>query len=242
MRLCNVGLLFGKAQGRISSHVKTSGEALSLAFTGGALMDQKTLPNPRLAPLPPDHAPELEDMFADYANSGSYIPNSMLIMQRKPKLALALTRLHSEIFDPQGEVDSGFKRLLAFVCSRSAGCQYCMAHQVGGSFKLGVSEDKFDAIWNYQTSPLFSAAERAALDVAVGAGCVPNAVTDEMFQELKKHWNEGQIVEIVATISIFGFFNRWNDTMATPLEEIPIEKGNDFLTPHGWSVGKHASR
>jgi uncharacterized peroxidase-related enzyme len=205
-------------------------------------MDQKTLPNPRLAPLPPDHTPELKGMFADYANRGSYIPNSMLIMQRKPKLALALTRLHSEIFDPQGEVDSGFKRLLAFVCSRSAGCQYCMAHQVGGSFKLGVSEDKFDAVWDYQTSPLYNAAERAALDVAVAAGCVPNAVTDEMFQELKKHWNEGQIVEIVATISIFGFFNRWNDTMATPLEEIPIEKGNDFLTPHGWSVGKHASR
>ena len=205
-------------------------------------MNQKTLPQPRLAPLPPDHSPELKDMFSDYAKRGSYIPNSMLIMQRKPKLALALTRLHSEIFDPQGEVDAGFKRLLAFVCSRSAGCQYCMAHQVGGSFKLGVSEKKFDAIWDYQTSTLYSDAERAALDVAVAAGCVPNAVTDEMFGEMKKHWNEAQIVEIVATISIFGFFNRWNDTMATPLEEIPIEKGNDFLSSRGWEVGKHASR
>lgn len=205
-------------------------------------MDEKTLPHPRLAPLPPDHTPELGEMFADYARRGSYIPNSMLIMQRKPKLALALTRLHSEIFDPQGEVDAGFKRLLAFVCSRSAGCQYCMAHQVGGSFKLGVSEKKFDAIWDYQTSPLYSDAERAALDVAVAAGCVPNAVDDEMFVEMKKHWNEAQIVEIVATISIFGFFNRWNDTMATPLEEIPIAKGNDFLSSRGWEVGKHASR
>jgi uncharacterized peroxidase-related enzyme len=205
-------------------------------------MDQKTLPQPRLAPLPPDHTPELRYMFADYANRGSYIPNSMLIMQRKPKLALALTRLHSEIFDPQGEVDPGFKRLLAFVCSRSAGCQYCMAHQVGGSFKLGVSEEKFDAIWDYQTSPFYSDGERAALDVAVAAGCVPNAVTDEMFDEMKKHWNETQIVEIVAAIAIFGFFNRWNDTMATPLEEIPVEKGNEHLASRGWNVGKHASR
>jgi uncharacterized peroxidase-related enzyme len=205
-------------------------------------MDQKTLPRPQLAPLPPDHTPELMDMFADYAKRGSYIPNSMLIMQRKPRLALALTRLHSEIFDPRGEVDPGFKRLLAFVCSRSAGCQYCMAHQVGGSFKLGISEEKFDAIWDYQTSSLYSDAERAALDVAVAAGCVPNAVSDEMFDKLKKHWNEAQIVEIVATISIFGFFNRWNDTMATPLEEMPIEKGNDFLASRGWNVGKHASR
>jgi alkylhydroperoxidase family enzyme len=194
-------------------------------------MDQKSLPQPRLAPLPADHSPELREMFADYSERGSYIPNSMLIIQRKPKLALALTQLHSEIFDPYGEVEPRFKRLLAFVCSRSAGCQYCMAHQVGGSFKFGVSEETFDAIWDYQTSLLYSDAERAALDIAVAAGCVPNAVTDEMFEELKKHWNEVQIVEI-----------SWNDTMATPLEEISVEKGNDFLASRGWSVGKHASR
>lgn len=203
-------------------------------------MDRSTLPEPRLAPLPPDQAPEMREMFEDYARRGAYVPNSMLIMQRKPKLALALTALHSEIFDPDGDVDPGFKRLLAFVCSRSAGCRYCMAHQVGGSFRLGVSEEKFDAVWEYQTSPLYSDAERAALDVAVAAGCVPNAVTDEMFDAMKRHWTEAQIVEIVATISIFGFFNRWNDTMATPLEELPIAKGNEFLASKGWSVGKHA--
>jgi uncharacterized peroxidase-related enzyme len=198
------------------------------------------MPAPRLSPLPPDYAPELKDDFAEYERRGGYIPNSMLIMQRKPKLALTLTRLHSEIFDPNGEVDPGLKRLIAFVCSRSAGCQYCMAHQVGGSFRLGVNEKKFDAIWDYQTSLLYSDAERAALDVAVAAGCVPNAVTDEMFERLKKYWTEEQIVEIVATIAIFGFFNRWNDTMATPLEEIPIARGNEHLASRGWSVGKHA--
>lgn len=205
-------------------------------------MNQPTLPAPRLAPLPPEHTPELKEMFDDYARRGGYLPNSMLIMQRKPKLALALTQLHSEIFDPHGEVDPGFKRLIAFVCSRSAGCQYCMAHQVGGSFRLGVSEEKFNAVWDYRTSPLYSHAERAALDVAVAAGWVPNAVTNEMFEELKRYWTEAQIVEIVATIAIFGFFNRWNDTMATPLEEIPIEKGNEFLASKGWKAGKHAAR
>jgi uncharacterized peroxidase-related enzyme len=236
-------LLFDKPFVRIIGYAKKSRDAApGFARCKEHLMDQKTLPEPRLAPLPPDHSAELKEMFDDYKRRGSYIPNSMLIMQRKPKLALALTELHSEIFDPEGEVDPGFKRLIAFVCSRSAGCLYCMAHQVGGSFKLGISEEKFDAVWDYQQSPLYSPAERAALDIAVAAGCVPNAVTDEMFDELKKHWSETQIVEIVAAISIFGFFNRWNDTMATPLEEIPIEKGNDFLGSRGWSAGKHAAR
>jgi hypothetical protein len=94
-----------------------------------------------------------------------------------------------------------------------------------------------DAVWDYQTSPLFTPAERAALDVAVAAGCVPNAVTDEMFLELKKHWTEEQIVAVIA---IFGFLNRWNDTMATPLEDEPTHFAEGHLSKHGWTIGKAA--
>lgn len=203
-------------------------------------MDQFTKPKPRLAPLSPDHDPEFADLFARYQKTSGYIPNSMLIMLRRPKLTKAFAQLVPAVFDPEGDVDPGFKRLIAFVCSRAAGCRYCMAHQVGGAYKLGVDEKKFDAIWEYQTSPLFSEAERAALDVAVAAGCVPNEVTDEMFDELKKHWTEEQIVEIVGVIALFGFLNRWNDTMATPLEDVPTEHGEKALATHGWNAGKHA--
>lgn len=203
-------------------------------------MDQITKPEPRLAPLPPDHTPQLTELFASYARRGDYIPNSMLIMQRSPRLAQAFAQLAAAVFDPEAKVDRGFKRLIAFVCSRAAGCRYCMAHQVQSAPKWGVDERKVDAVWDYKTNPLFSQAERAALDVAVAAGCVPNEVTDEMFDELKKHWSEEQIVEIVGTISLFGFLNRWNDTMATPLEEPPIAAGERFLAPHGWEPGKHA--
>jgi hypothetical protein len=69
---------------------------------------------------------------------------------------------------------------------------------------------------------------------------VPNAVTDEMFLELKKHWSEDEIVEIVGVIAMFGFLNRWNDTFATPLEEHPAEFGEQHLAKHGWTIGKHA--
>jgi uncharacterized peroxidase-related enzyme len=203
-------------------------------------MDQTVMPTPRLAPLSPDHTPELKDMFDGYAKKGGYIPNSMLIMQRSPKLAKAFGQLAPAIFDVEGKVDRGFKRLIAFVCSRAAGCKYCMAHQVQSAPNWGVDEKKVDAIWDYQSSPLYSAAERAAHDVAVAAGCVPNEVTDEMFNEMKKYWTEEQIVEIVGTIAFFGFLNRWNDTMATPLEEPPIAAGEKFLSSHGWDAGKHA--
>jgi uncharacterized peroxidase-related enzyme len=204
-------------------------------------MDQRTRPRPRLTPLPPEHSPELKDAFETYRKSLGFIPNSVLIMQRKPKMVQALAQLTASIWEPNGKVDRGFKRLIAHVASRTAGCQYCMAHTAGGALHFGVDEAKVAAVWDYQTSPLYSPAERAALDLAVAAGTVPNSATDEMFTELKKYWTEEQIVEIVGVIAVFGFLNRWNDTMATPLEDEPIEVGERFLAKRGWSVGKHSS-
>ena len=114
-----------------------------------------------------------------------------------------------------------------------------MAHTAGGSLRLGVDEAKLAAVWEYRKSPLYTERERIALDFAVAAASQPNAVTDELFAAMKRHWNEGEIVEIAAVVSLFGFMNRWNDTMATPLEEEPLEIGGGLLAGRGWTAGKH---
>lgn len=98
---------------------------------------------------------------------------------------------------------------------------------------------KLEAVWEYGTSPLYSAGERVALDFAIAASSQPNAVTDELFDAMKQHWSEGQIVEILAVISLFGFMNRWNDSLATPLEDEPLDVGARHLAQQGWSPGKH---
>jgi hypothetical protein len=78
----------------------------------------------RLQPLPPGAVPGLEDVFDHYRKSGHYIPNSQLILQRNPNIVRALRGLHAAVFDPAGEVSVGFKRLLAYVASRTHGCHY----------------------------------------------------------------------------------------------------------------------
>jgi len=206
------------------------------------LMEQKVKPSPRLAPLPVGHAPELKESFEFSRKSLGFVPNSMLIMQRKPKLVKAFSQLSQAIWDPNSEVDRGFKRLVGHVASRAAGCAYCMAHTAEGSLHYGIEERKLAAVWEYRTSPLFTEAERIALDFALAAASVPNDVTDEMFAEMRKHWSENQIVEIAAVVAYFGFLNRWNDTMGTPLEPEPIAAGEKYLAPHGWKVGKHARK
>lgn len=201
-------------------------------------MDQRIVRSPRLKPLPLEHLPELKEQFEAMRKNLGFIPNSILIMQRKPKLAKALAQMTAAVWDPAGKVERGFKRIIAHVASRAAGCQYCMAHTAGGALHFGVEDKKLAAVWEYQTSPLYSTAERATLDFAVATASVPNAVTDGLFAELRKHWTEEQIVEIVGMISLFGFLNRWNDTLATPLEDEPIEVGQKYLARGGWEIGK----
>ena len=105
----------------------------------------------------------------------------------------------------------------------------------------GELKSKIDAIWDYQTSPLYTQAERVALDYALAAGSVPNAVDAELMARMKEHWSEDQIVQILGAVCLYGFLNRWNDSMATELEEAPKKMGERVLAEGGWTGGKHVS-
>src|SRR6476646_9983238 len=151
----------------------------------------------RLDPLPPGHAPELKEQFDSFFKSLGFVPNSVLTMQRNPKLVRAFVTLQGAIWGPDSQVDRGLKRMIAHVASRSAGDAYSMAHTASGALHFGVSAEKLAAVAGFAASPVFSAAEKAALAIAEAAGKAPNAVTDAMFEELRKHWSENEVVEIV---------------------------------------------
>lgn len=193
----------------------------------------------RLDPLPAGASPELQEEFAFFEKTLGFVPNSLLTMARRPALAKGLIALSKGVYDPKGEVDLGLKRLIGHVASMAAGCMYCRAHTATSAMRLGVPPEKLSALPEYRTSHLFTDAERAAFDFALAAASVPNDVTDESFGRLRQYWSEGQIVEILGVISLFGFFNRWNDSLATTLEAEPLENARDVLEPAGWHVGKH---
>jgi uncharacterized peroxidase-related enzyme len=195
---------------------------------------------PRLAPLSPDTTPELRSHFDFFLGTLGFTPNSVLTMQRKPKLVQAFAQLNAAVMDPEGEVDLGFRRLIGHVASQAGGCLYCQAHTLLGAQNFGVDAAKLADVWQYATSPHYSARERTALDFALAAAAQPNAVTDAQFDVLRQHWSDSEIVEILGVVAMFGFLNRWNDTMATPLEPVPAAIAEKTLGTQGWQAGKHA--
>jgi uncharacterized peroxidase-related enzyme len=193
----------------------------------------------RLKPLPPETTPELKPHFDFFLGTLGFTPNSVLTMQRKPKLAQALAVMNAAVMDPDGEVDLGFRRLIGHVVSKVSGCLYCQAHTLLGARNFGISEAKLADVWTYASSPHYSEPERLALDFALAAASQPNAVTDEQFATLQQHWSDSAIVEMLGVVAMFAFLNRWNDTMATPLEAVPETVALQALGDQGWSPGKH---
>ena len=193
----------------------------------------------RLPPLPPDTTPELKSHFDFFLGTLGFTPNSVLTMQRKPRLVQAFAQLNAAVMDPAGEVDQGFRRLIGHVVSKVSGCLYCQAHTLLGAQNFGISEAKLADVWTYASSPHYSVRERLAMDFALAASSQPNAVTDAQFAELRQHWGDGEIVEILGVVAMFAFLNRWNDTMATPLEASPTAVAQQALGAQGWTPGKH---
>ena len=192
-----------------------------------------------MKPLPPETTPELREDFAIFEDILGFVPNSLLTMQRRPKMVKGFGELTKAVMDPDGGVDLGLMRLIAHFSSRAAGCQYCEAHSLVAAKIHDVPQEKLDEIWEYQTSPLYSEAERVALDFALAAGSVPNAVDEELFSRMQQHWTDNQIVHILGAVCLYGFLNRWNDSMATDLEDAPREMGENVLARGGWTGGKH---
>ena len=196
----------------------------------------------RLEPLPPESTPELKAHFDFFLGTLGFTPNSVLTMQRKPKMVQAFAQLNAAVMDPAGEVDQGFRRLIGHVVSKVSGCLYCQAHTLLGAHNFGITDAKLAEVWNYASSPLYSVRERLAMDFALAAASQPNAVTDEMFSELQHHWSDGEITEILGVVAMFAFLNRWNDTMGTALEASPTAVAAKALGAQGWDAGKHGPR
>ena len=196
---------------------------------------------PRISPAPPEKFAEVSDHMERWKKLKGYPPNSWLTMVRKPKVFRAYRDLHTAVMIEEGEVPKALKFMVAEVASMAAGDPYCAAHNAENAVEVGGLETaKVEALAHFRTSALFSAAERAALELAEAAGSTPPRVTDAHFEALKTHFSEDAIVEIVSVIALLGWLNRWCMTFATEIEPRALEFGEQHLAQSGWTPGAHA--
>lgn len=176
----------------------------------------------RLPKLSQAEIPDEARRLLEFAkNMMGFTPNDAYDMARNPDILKGVAAMCAAIYAP-GKVNPGLKRLIGHVASTAAGCRYCQTHTAHGAHEHDVDNGKITSVWEYETSDLFSDAECAALRIAQAGAMSPSEVTDAQFADLRAHFSDDQIVEIVAVIAMFGFLNRWNTIMNTDLEDIPL--------------------
>ena len=177
---------------------------------------------------------DLEDDFKMIESFMGYLPNSHLSMAKNPNLNNGFSNLAGAIFGSK-HLNMDLVNLIALASSLSSGCKYCQAHTSHGASRAGVSPEKIAEILKYKESGQFIESEKAALDLAFAAGVTPNASKKDHFVELQNHYSDEAIIDIVAVIALFGFLNRWNDTLGSKLEDVPKEFVEKELKPLGWN-------
>ena len=194
---------------------------------------------PLVYPLEDQDDNELQELITFYNETLGFCPNSVKTMFRRPAIAYAFINLNKAVMENKGNVTSDLKRLIGFISSQEAGCKYCQAHTIRAAERYDATQEKLGNIWDFQTHPAFSEAERAALEFALKSSMIPNEVDDNIADKLRLYWTDSDIVEILGVVALFGFLNRWNDSMGTPIEDGAVESGVQYLETKGWTVGKH---
>jgi uncharacterized peroxidase-related enzyme len=194
---------------------------------------------PLVLPTTADDDKNFQDLIRFFNETLGFCPNSVKTMYHRPAIAYAFIALNKAVMENKGRVTSALKRMIGYISSNAAGCRYCQAHTIRAAERYGAETEKMENIWDFKTHPSFTEAERAALEFALLSSTIPNAVDDTIADKLRQHWDEGEIVEILGVIALFGFLNRWNDSMGTEIEQGAIESGDKYLKQAGWTTGKH---
>jgi AhpD family alkylhydroperoxidase len=172
----------------------------------------------RLKPVPEQDLPDEIKVALQYARSGlvqftgrelerGIEPLEMYA--HTPGLFTAMRDLGTASGQLNG-IDKRTRALAQLKTATMTACEYCI--DVGSliSHLWGLTDEELLAFPSYRTSPLFSEVEKLVLDYAVGMSRTPVDVPDELFDQLKRHFSDAQLVELTHVIAGENMAGRFN--------------------------------
>jgi AhpD family alkylhydroperoxidase len=125
----------------------------------------------------------------------------MEIWAYQPKMMMGMGRFNQAVRKGKS-VDERLKNLVELKGAQMIGCEYCV--DLGSQIcrNSGLSDEELLALPGYRQSDLFTDREKLALDYTVAVMSTPVEVTDELFDLVKEQFNDKQIVEITALLTV----------------------------------------
>lgn len=154
---------------------------------------------------------EIKELFQRMKDTRGEVPKFMRAMANRPEILSLFAKLLATTMGP-GLVEQDNKWKMAYRISKLNKCLFCIGVVENQLKKLGVGEDDMAKVINEEDSKM-KPDEKIAVKYAEVATKNATKVDDELFEKLRRHYNDAQIVELTAVIGLFNYMNRFNDAL-----------------------------
>ena len=169
-----------------------------------------------------DTAVLYDKVFAQRGN----VPNMFRVMAHRPEI-FATMQAHFAAVLNTGTLSTKLKELIIVRTSQVNQTPYCLSSHTILARKLGWNDDQLAHLAEWRERSDFTPAEKAALLLAETVTRDAHSLSDEQFADLRTHYSEGEIVELLCAIGLFNYFNRFNDALRME----PTKPGEGGRTP-----------
>ncbi len=152
-------------------------------------------------------------IYDRYMRQRGNVPNMFRTVAHRPEI-LATMIAHMEAVLNTGTLPTSLKELVIVRTSQLNNCEYCLASHSLIAKKLGWSEEQIAGLAHFEQRDDFSEAEKAALRLAERLTRNERPLTDSEFADLRRFYEEGEIIELMAASGLFNYFNRFNNLLA----------------------------
>lgn len=156
--------------------------------------------------------PELVPLYDQFLRDRGNVPYFFRTFAHRPEIMQTMFA-HMRAVLSTGTLSTRLKELVVVRTSQLNCTAYCLASHTAISLRLGWTEEHLEALKQWQGSPLFSDAEKAALHLAEVMTLRSHEYSDADMAELRRFYAEGEVVELLAAIGLFNYFNRVNNLL-----------------------------
>ena len=168
---------------------------------------------PRLSRLSRNQVPDSTgEIYDRYVRQRGNVPNMFRTVAHRPEIFETMIA-HFEAILTTGTLPTKLKELVIVRTSQLNACDYCLASHTAIGLKLGWSKEQLDNLAQFESREDFTAAEKAALRLAEKMTLDANHFSDAEFSHLRSFYSEGEVVELMAAIGLFNYFNRFNNLL-----------------------------
>ncbi|MGC8549641.1 MAG: carboxymuconolactone decarboxylase family protein [Acidobacteriaceae bacterium] len=172
-----------------------------------------TRTEPRLPRVKRSEAPEsVAALFDHYMQTRGNIPNMFRTIALRPEIFETMIA-HFQAILNTGTLPVKLKELVIVRTSQLNECRYCLGSHTQICRKLGWSDDQIENLAHYAHRDDFTPAEKAALRLAEEVTLNSNGISDTFFAEVRSHYSDGEIIELLSAIGLFNYFNRVNNAL-----------------------------